>query len=153
MLGPFAWAAMATLAVAAFALSAIDLRTRRLPDVIVLPALVAVTGLLAADAARAGVWWPWRRAVLCCVVSALGHWLVWRVARGGLGLGDVKLAGLLAFGLGYLGVAQVVLGVVAAFVLGALAGLVLAWRSRRWDNTLAFGPWMCLGALLAVVIA
>ena len=50
-----------------------------------------------------------------------------------MGIGDVKLAGVLGIYLGYLGWAQLAVGAVAAFVLGGVFGIVLliARRSGR----------------------
>src|SRR6266545_1549370 len=73
---------------------------------------------------------------------------------GGMGLGDVKFALVLGLALGWLGWSAVVAGFVGAFLLGGLAalGAMLILRVGR-KTQLPFGPWLALGALLAILAA
>ena len=83
--------------------SVIDLRTHRLPDQVVLPSYPIVVALLALAAGMEGRWWPLGRAALAMVLVA-GFYLALGLAFSpGMGMGDVKLAGLVALGLGWLG--------------------------------------------------
>lgn len=71
------------------------------------------------------------------------------VRPGDMGMGDVKLAGMLGLFLG----AEVVVALLAGFVAAALAGLVLLVRhgaagARR--ATLPLGPFLALGASVAL---
>ncbi len=67
----------------------------------------------------------------------------------GLGLGDVKLAGLLGAFLGWLGWQQVLLGTLAAFVCSAVVALALLATRRATKKTeFPFGPWMIVGAVI-----
>jgi leader peptidase (prepilin peptidase)/N-methyltransferase len=69
----------------------------------------------------------------------------------GMGMGDVKLAGVLGLYLGALGWAQLVVGVVAAFAVGAIAGaIVLIIRRSLKDRRVPFGPWMFAGAWIGI---
>src|SRR6266542_3643005 len=72
----------------------------------------------------------------------------------GMGLGDVKFALVLGLALGWLGWSAVVAGFVGAFLLGGLAalGAMLILRVGR-KTQLPFGPWLALGALLAILAA
>jgi leader peptidase (prepilin peptidase)/N-methyltransferase len=71
---------------------------------------------------------------------------------GGLGYGDVKLAGLLGLLLGWLGWGSVILSVVAAFVIGGVIALILLLSGRASRSThIAFGPSMILGAWVALM--
>jgi leader peptidase (prepilin peptidase) / N-methyltransferase len=69
----------------------------------------------------------------------------------GMGLGDVKLAGVLGV---YLG-AAVIAAMAVAFAAGSLAGLVLiarhGWGARR--RAIPFAPCLAVGALLALPLA
>jgi leader peptidase (prepilin peptidase)/N-methyltransferase len=133
------------------ALALIDLDTHRLPNVIVLPAYAVGAALLGAAAVLTGSW----TALATAVVGALatgGLYLVLALARpGGMGMGDVKLAGVAGFFLGWLGVPELILGTVAAFVLGGIVGvgMLLAGRGRR--SAVAFGPWLLAGAWIAIL--
>src|SRR6266508_3640068 len=73
---------------------------------------------------------------------------------GGMVLGDVKFALVLALALGWLGWSAVVAGFVGAFPLGGLAalGAMLILQVGR-KTQLPFGPWLALGALLAILAA
>jgi leader peptidase (prepilin peptidase)/N-methyltransferase len=74
--------------------------------------------------------------------------------RGQMGFGDVKLAGLLGLFLGFLGWPAVATGALLASMLGALAAACRQPRGgKNGRATIAFGPYLCLGALLAVLLA
>jgi leader peptidase (prepilin peptidase)/N-methyltransferase len=70
---------------------------------------------------------------------------------GGMGFGDVKLAGVLGLFLGYLGWGTFVVGAFAAFLLGGIfaIGLVLTRRATR-KSGIPFGPWMLAGAWVGI---
>jgi leader peptidase (prepilin peptidase)/N-methyltransferase len=68
-----------------------------------------------------------------------------------MGLGDVKLAGVLGMYLGYLGWAQLAVGVAGAFLLGGVFGIMLMLLGRAGRKTaVPFGPWMLLGAWIGI---
>jgi leader peptidase (prepilin peptidase)/N-methyltransferase len=70
----------------------------------------------------------------------------------GMGIGDVKLAGFIGVGLGYLGWAYVLLGVFGAFVIGGVVALALmAVRLRGRKDQIPFGPYLAAGALLTLL--
>jgi len=122
-------------------LAAIDLDRRRLPDLLVLPALVLLGGL----AAVAGE----GRALLAGVATFAVYAVLAVLPRGGLGFGDVKLAGVLGLALGLLGWGAVVRGTALAFTIGGVAALALLVTGRaRRDTQLPFGPCLLAGALL-----
>jgi len=74
------------------------------------------------------------------------------VSPRGMGMGDVKLGAFIGLGLGYLGWGHVALGVFAAFLFGGLAGVALiAARLRSRRDQIPFGPWLALGAIVALV--
>lgn len=71
----------------------------------------------------------------------------------GMGMGDVKLAGILGLYLGFLGVRQVLFGLFLGFLLGAAGGILLivtGIRSRR--DHIPFAPFLAAGAILAVLL-
>ncbi|MFF0943391.1 hypothetical protein ACFYE2_04085 [Kocuria sp. CPCC 205300] len=66
----------------------------------------------------------------------------------GMGMGDVRLSGLLGMCLGFASVWHAVLGAVAGFVVGGLAGALLLVAGRVGARSrVAFGPAMITGAL------
>lgn len=153
-IGPHAvLAAFCYLGLVGTAVSLVDLRARRLPNRVVLPSYPITIALLAVVSGIDQDWWPLARAVIAAAVVA-GFYVVLGLAfTGGLGLGDAKLGGLLALGLGWLGWNTLVTGILAAWGLAALALLVqrVAQPDRR-ARTMALGPWLCLGALVAVLL-
>jgi leader peptidase (prepilin peptidase) / N-methyltransferase len=152
-------AAVGTLYVAAVTVALVqyDLREQRLPDALVLPGF-AFVGLGAAWSSSSG---GGPIVVLAAVLSALGVLGVFLVlaSGGGLGMGDVKLAAVLAAALAAL-VAErappegepvaAVVGAVGALVVGSLvlgalaAGIVVRSRgagAARAERTVgADGP-------------
>ncbi|GII92220.1 prepilin peptidase [Sinosporangium siamense] len=127
-------------------LAAVDLRTRRLPDVITLPAYP----LLAVLIAFTGELGP---ALLGGLALGLAYLVLWLVNPGGLGLGDVKLAGLIGMVCGMLGVQAWTVAALGGQFLGALYGIsLLVWKEATRKTEFAFGPFMLLGGLAGVLI-
>jgi len=141
------------LAGAGIALSMIDIDHHRLPDVIVLPLYpVTVVGLVVAG--LLGSSWPWAAAL-----EGAGVWLLligglWLLSAGrGMGFGDVKVAPILGATLGWLSLGSSLVGLLAAFVLGGVVGLVLLlWRRAGRGTKIPFGPYLFLGALVGLLV-
>lgn len=75
------------------------------------------------------------------------------LSRGGLGMGDVKLAGGLGSYAGVAGPEAVVMAGVLAVLLGGLTALVLlALRRATRATALPFGPAMVAGAVVVVLV-
>jgi Type IV leader peptidase family. len=117
-----------------------DLRTRLVPDGALGASLaIAVPVCLLSDPGAM----PER---LVAGLGAGGFLLAAALIRpSGMGLGDVKLAGVLGI---YLG-AGVIEAMVVAFAAGSVAGLALlarhGWEAR--SRTIPFAPFLALGAL------
>lgn len=135
------------------ALTVIDLRTHRLPNRLVLPSYAVALALFTSASAVDAEWRPLLRAGLGMAL-AFGFYLVLRLmSLGGMGGGDVKLAGLIGLHLGWVGATPLVLGVLAGFVLGGLFGVVLLIaRLAHRRTAIAFGPWMIAGAWLGLAL-
>lgn len=134
------------------ALTLIDLDTKRLPDAIVLPGYLVGIGLLTLACLLGADWWSLLRAGIGAALLFGLYALLWLVRPGAMGMGDVKLAGLVGLHLGWLGWAAVAVGATAAFILGGLYGVgLLATRRAGRKTALAFGPWMIVGAWTGVL--
>lgn len=139
--------AFAVLALACGLLMAIDLAVFRLPDMIVGPMYPVCAVLLTVAAAVSGDWGALGRAAAAAGVLLVGYFLLALINPSGLGLGDVKLSGLLGAFLGWLGWPAVMAGTLAAFVLNAVVALVLLTAGRVGAKSgIAFGPAMVVGA-------
>ncbi|QNO37770.1 prepilin peptidase [Protaetiibacter sp. SSC-01] len=144
-------AAYLALAAISIALSAIDLELRRLPNPIVLTGFIAGVALLVPALLIETRYDLLVSAGLGAAASFAFYLALALIGRGGMGMGDVKLAGVLGLYLGALGWAPLVVGVAAAFAVGAVAGVItLIVRRSVKDRSLPFGPWMFLGAWVGI---
>ncbi|WP_307859067.1 prepilin peptidase [Herbiconiux sp. SYSU D00978] len=140
------------LAAVSIALALIDLDTMRLPNAIVLPSYAVGVVLLGAAAALSGEWGSLLTALAGAVILGGVYLAIVLVAPRGMGMGDVKLAGVLGLFLGWLGWDVLAVGALAAFLLGGLFGVVLLAISRAGRGTaIPFGPWMLLGAWIGIL--
>jgi leader peptidase (prepilin peptidase)/N-methyltransferase len=136
------------------ALTLIDLDVHRLPDLIVLPSYPIVFVLLLVPTVVTGQWGALLRAGFAGLVLFVVYLLlaVLSPGGGGLGFGDVKLAGVLGVLLGWLGWGAVIVSVFAAFLIGGLIALALLLTRRASRSShIAFGPSMILGAGVALM--
>ncbi|HWQ41038.1 MAG TPA: prepilin peptidase [Desulfosporosinus sp.] len=127
------------------ALSFIDLDTFRLPDVLTLPLLgLGLLGAFLIPGNPSG----WE-SVLSAVGAGGIFWIIARVYPQGMGLGDVKL--IAAMG-AFLGFPSIFLAVFAGSFVGAFIGIFLLFAGRkRFGQQIPFGPYLALGAILALL--
>src|SRR5215469_5746369 len=134
------------------ALGTIDVAVHRLPDRLTLPAYPVLVVLLGAAAVLGHDGGALVRALLACVALTASYLLLALLRPGQLGGGDIKLAGLIGLGLGWLGWPAVIAGALLAFVLTAAVSLaLLAARRIGLRDSICFGPFMLGGALLAIL--
>jgi leader peptidase (prepilin peptidase) / N-methyltransferase len=142
------------LAAVSLALALIDLDVRRLPNSIVLPSYAIGAALLLGAAVAGGDWTAAIRGALAMALLFALYFAIAFAYRGGMGFGDVKLAGVLGLYLGWLGWSSVLVGAFAGFLLGGLVGVaLLAARRAGRRSALPYGPFMLTGALVAVFLA
>lgn len=135
------------LSAVAVALALIDVDVHRLPDAIVLPSYVVGGGLLLGASAAEGDGGSALRAVVGAAALFVLYLALAVAKPGGMGFGDVKLAGVLGMYLAWSGWAELVVGGFAAFVLGGVVGVALLAVRRAGRGThLPFGPFMLVGA-------
>ena len=140
------------LAVITVPLVVIDAREHRLPNG--WNALLAACGIAAHAGAAVGARNvdPVLASLAVGMGGVMGMLLLHLVARGGLGLGDVKLVGALGCVLAQ--GSAVFATVCIAFVLAAAWAAVQLLRGRyRTDSRLAFGPFILLGAWTVIAIS
>lgn len=134
------------LAAISVVLALIDLDTHRLPNSIVLPAYVVGLVTFGASAVLDGDVTPFLTALAGAAAAFALYLVIVLIAPGGMGLGDVKLAGVVGLFLGSLGWGPLVVGVFAAFILGGLFGVALMlFRRAGRRSGIPFGPWMLAG--------
>jgi Flp pilus assembly protein protease CpaA len=134
------WAAAEMLLVF---LACFDLVTRRVPNRLTVPAAVAVIVLRAAFVPST------LPEALGAAAAAFAFFLLVAVlTRGGMGMGDVKLAALIGLLLGTEALAALIVGILAGGV--ASLAVLLAWRGGR-GHTIAYAPYLCFGAAIAIL--
>jgi len=147
-------AAYCVLGALGVALAAIDLQVQRLPDRLTLPAYPALLALLGAAALIGHQAWPLARALLGGLALGGAYLLLGLIRPGGIGGGDIKLAGLAGLALGWLGWRTELGGAALGFVLAGVAGLaLLAARRVTLRSHVSYGPFLIGGTLLALLAA
>ncbi|WP_370374506.1 prepilin peptidase [Catenulispora sp. GP43] len=130
-------------------MAAIDATTGKLPDCLTLPSYPILVILLSvAEAASSNQGSMERAAAAAVVLVAL--FFVAAFMRG-VGLGDVKLAGLLGLVLGFRSWTTVYAGMLVAFVLAAI---FIVFSSARRGNyaRIPLGPFLVAGAMVAILL-
>jgi leader peptidase (prepilin peptidase)/N-methyltransferase len=130
----------------------VDAQTRLLPTRIIAPTYAVLTLSLVVAAlledepvdhlVRTGLGW---------LVFGGFYLVLHLVYPRGLGYGDVRLSGLLGLGLGYLGWAELLVGMYAGFLLGAVGGGLLSALEIVDRKRYPFGPFMLAGALVGLL--
>jgi leader peptidase (prepilin peptidase)/N-methyltransferase len=132
-------------------LSLIDVDTHLLPRRIVYRTLAVAMPLLVLSAFFDG-----EGSVIGMFIGAIGMWCILRVfemlSRGDLGGGDVGLGGLLGLYLGWVSYEAILVGLIASFFVGGVWALVLVISRKANRHThFAFGPFLIVGTLVAVL--
>lgn len=129
------------------ALAVIDWRTFRLPDLITLPSYPVLAVLLIPTGELP-------RALLGGLALAVVYGVLWFVRPSALGLGDVKLAGLIGMTAASVSWQALVVAAVAGQVFGAVYAVgLLVTRKGNAKTEFPFGPFMILGCVGAVLLA
>lgn len=140
-------------ALASVVLTWTDVTVKRLPDALVLRLYPMVLAVLVAAELTDSHHGSLLRAVAAMAALATAFYTLALAVPGALGLGDVKLVGLLGLLLGWLSWTAVFEGVFLGFATAALASAaLLATRRAARKDTIPFGPYLLLGALLALAL-
>jgi leader peptidase (prepilin peptidase) / N-methyltransferase len=145
-------AAFLYLATISVVLAIIDLDVRRLPNVIVLPAYVVAAAAFTTVAALDNRWDQLLVAGLGLGIAGVVFLLPAFIRPGSMGMGDVKLAGVLGAFLGWLGWNAWATGFIVAFIAGGIFGLVLIALKRGRKAKVPFGPWLLGGAWVGIFV-
>jgi leader peptidase (prepilin peptidase) / N-methyltransferase len=126
------------------AIAAVDLEQRIIPNRIVVPAAVwaVAVGAIVATSDLPELLIAGAAAFLALLLAALAY-------PAGMGMGDVKLAGVMGL---YLG-AAVAPALLAAFAAGAVVGIIIVAREGAGARKrgVPFGPFLALGGLLGLL--
>jgi len=126
-----------------------DLEHGLILDVVVYPAMALA---FVFSFFWAGLGWPSLGVLSALLGGAIGFSLLlvpYLVSRGGMGGGDVKLAGLIGLATGF---PHVLLALALAIVAaGLLAITLLALRRRTRKQAIPFGPFLAVAAMATIV--
>jgi len=151
--GILAFVAFLYLAAITVALALIDLDTHTLPNRIVLPAYIVGGVLLAAASIVDGDGDALIRAAIGLAAMFVAYLVMALAYPGGMGLGDVKLAGVLGLYLAWLGWGQLAVGAFSAFLFGGVFSVaLLVLRRANRKSGIPFGPWMLVGAWFGALL-
>jgi leader peptidase (prepilin peptidase)/N-methyltransferase len=129
-----------------------DLDHKRIPNRILYPATVAALVLLTAGAAADGSIGSVPRALAGGGVFFGLLLMIALLARGGFGMGDVKLSFLLGTILAFQSWDTLWSGIFLAFMTGGLVSLLLLITKRKGrKDAIPFGPPLIFGAWIALV--
>jgi len=132
-------------------LSLIDIDTHLLPRRIVYRTIAVAMPLLVLSA-----FFDYTGSVFRMFIGGLGMWCMLRVlevlSRGDLGGGDVGLGGLLGLYLGWVAYEAILVGLFVSFLVGGFfAVALLISRKANRHTHFAFGPFLIVGTLIAVL--
>jgi prepilin signal peptidase PulO-like enzyme (type II secretory pathway) len=138
------------------ALSAIDIEHYRLPDLIVLPSLVASIPIIAVislvESSSEQIQYALAGGAIYFGFLFVAH----LISPRGMGFGDVKLAAVMGLYVGWLGttfteaLALVLWAMLVGFASGSVFGFVVLLRRRR-NRPFPFGPFLAFGTVVAVL--
>lgn len=143
--------------VCAAVLFGFDIRQHRLPNTwtgrffVYAAVLLLATTLTAAEASGLDGRW------LTTLLGSIGYmglmFVLHLLTRGGLGMGDVKLAAGLGLYTGFIGINALVASFTLAFIVGGVQAIYLVlFRGAKKTTRIAFGPAMLIGCLLALLM-
>lgn len=136
-------------------LAVVDLRTRLLPRVVVVPTTLVLVALGTIGSATVFESSDLVRGLVGLAVGRSFYWVLWFVRSAGMGFGDVRLAALLGFALAYVGWPEFAVGMYAGFLVFGLPGALLAlvrWDARLMRAHYPYGPFMLAGALIGLCV-
>lgn len=132
------------------ALSVIDIRHRRIPNRLVYPAVViAAAVIVAGDLAGGGL------DVLDAGIGLFAYGLallIIALISKGMGMGDVKLAGLIGLVLGSIGLDLVAVAAGMGILLGGVGAIVALLAGGDRKSAIPYGPYLASGAVIAVFV-
>lgn len=152
--GILAGCAVLLFLINAVRLATIDVRTHRLPNRIMGPWFLATLGLLGGASLLAGEPGLLVRMLLGGALLFAGYLALHLAAPGGMGMGDVKLAAIIGLYLGFMSWSHLLMATMVAFIAGAAwSSLLLVTKRATLRTSVAFGPFMLLGAAVSLAFA
>ncbi len=134
------------------AVTVTDLTHRLVPRFIVYPGVAVTTALLVAASAADHRWHSFSGACIAGAAAFAIFFAVWWFVPRGMGFGDVRLAGVIGFTVGYLSILHAYVAFLVGFLVGMVFGVVMLVVTRSGRRTaIPFAPSLSVGAVVAVL--
>lgn len=148
----FTTAAVDVFVAGLLALACVDLERYLLPRRIVYPTALLSSALLVAASATAGRWGNLGVGAVCAAVAFGIFWVLNRANPKWLGYGDVRLAGVIGFVLGWLGADYALIGFLLANLAGVAVAVVLMAAGRMGRGSkMPYGVFLAAGSVATVL--
>ncbi len=121
--------------------SFIDIGFRIIPNIIVMP--LTIVGLIISIAGNLEKWWL---PLAYCAGAFVFMLIIHLIYPRGMGMGDVKLSLMIGAFL----VKNVIVALFLGFLIGAVFGLFLIIKKRKFKQSIPFGPFISLGSVAAL---
>lgn len=145
-------AAYAVFGLSMVAMSAVDFERQIIPNRLVYSTLASLVPLFVLSSLVDDRWVSLERAAIGGAAAFVAFLAVHLAVPRGMGFGDVRLAGVIGFATGWLGLGHAFVGFFAAFMLGALVGIVAMVVSGAGRKTrIPFGPFLAAGAAVTIL--
>lgn len=147
----FGWLGPLYILAVAWPLTKIDIRERRLPNRLTLPAFpITLLGQVLAVAFGADLW-SLLIALLAGVISFSACLALNRYA--GLGMGDVKLISAMTLALAWFSPLMPAIALLIGFIIaGAVSLVMVALRKTNMGSSVALGPYLLVGFALSLIV-
>lgn len=145
-----AYSVFATFGVA---VSMIDIAEHRIPTMLVLPAYPVIIGLFGTVALLHHELVGIVRSALGLLVLPAFYLILALASQGGVGAGDIRLAGPVGWVMAWHGWTTLLIGTLLTFIVASLSGLtMIIWRSATRTTPIPFAPAIIAGALAMIVL-
>lgn len=132
-------------------LAIVDIAQHRLPNRVLLPAIAVFAVAVIAISLATGDGWAAVRALGGGAVCFAIFFAIALLSGGAIGGGDVKLLAFTSMLSAWISLTALALAIVSAFVLaGLVAVMLIVARRSSASSTIAFGPFLCLGAWVGI---
>ena len=139
------------LATLTMPLAVTDIKKHKLPNSLTSAGFIAGLGVSIVLGIKENSFSPLIYSLSVALLAGSAFLLLNLASRGGMGMGDVKLAVMLGALFAPFGWQVLVMGFIVAFVLGAIIGLILLASKKANRKTLIpFGPYLLVGAWVSL---
>lgn len=133
-------------------LSIIDIKTMRLPTVLIYPTFIFSVVLLSASAWFLGDLSKIAWMLIGGAGSFIVYFIIWFLFPKGFGFGDVRLILLTGSILGWFSLGHAVLGLILPFIILSIVALPLMITKILTRKTkVPLGPWIIAGAIISIL--